>query len=401
MLNDKEMDVLMRRYAKGAAPDTPVEHPDADELNAFAEGALPPAARQRYVSHFADCDDCRKLVSQLAVTAGAPADVRIPASESVAEPWWRKLGVLPAPATLRYAAFAVVLFAVVGIAFVVWRRPAERNAEMIAQNQGRTGQAEPVVSPAIKESEVSRHNSNADAATRPVSYPTAPPAADQKQPELNVSLPPPPPKPAEGLLASENLPGVGASRTDEARAQSSPSYAPAPSIETYRVDNRARERQSTGAIPSGPRRSESYDKYKDLDRVRSGDLAKSRDDEQPKVANQPMSAEQKEDDSMRPSTSQVATARARNADESAAAARKSKSEETGSDEAPERSVGGRKFKHQGNAWVDSKFKSSMPVRSIARGSEDFDKLESGLRSIANQLSGEIVVVWKGKAYRIR
>ena len=66
-----------------------------------------------------------------------------------------------------------------------------------------------------------------------------------------------------------------------------------------------------------------------------------------------------------------------------------------------RSVGGRKFKRQGSAWVDSKFKSSMSVRTVARGSEEFDELSSGLRSIANQLSGEIVVVWKGKAYRIR
>ena len=144
MLNDKDMDVLIGRYAKGAAKGTPVEHPDADELNAFAEGALPPAARQRYLSHFADCDDCRKLVSQLAVTTGAGVEARIPASQPVAEPWWKKLSAVFAIPTLRYAAFGVVLLAVGGIAFLAWRQPAQRNAEMVAQNQPQTNPVEAV-----------------------------------------------------------------------------------------------------------------------------------------------------------------------------------------------------------------------------------------------------------------
>jgi hypothetical protein len=43
----------------------------------------------------------------------------------------------------------------------------------------------------------------------------------------------------------------------------------------------------------------------------------------------------------------------------------------------------------------------MSVRNVARGSDEFAALDSRLRSIAQQLNGEIVVVWKGKAYRIR
>jgi hypothetical protein len=72
------------------------------------------------------------------------------------------------------------------------------------------------------------------------------------------------------------------------------------------------------------------------------------------------------------------------------------------EEAPEtRSVGGRKFRRQGSGWVDAKFKSSMTLKSISRGSSEFDALDSGLRSIAQQISGEVIVVWKGKAYLIR
>jgi hypothetical protein len=66
-----------------------------------------------------------------------------------------------------------------------------------------------------------------------------------------------------------------------------------------------------------------------------------------------------------------------------------------------RSAGGRKFRRQGNAWVDVKFKSSMNLKSISRGSGEFNDLDSGLRSIAQELGGELIVVWKGKAYRIR
>jgi len=43
----------------------------------------------------------------------------------------------------------------------------------------------------------------------------------------------------------------------------------------------------------------------------------------------------------------------------------------------------------------------MSVRNVSRGSEEFGALDSGLRSIAQQLGGEIIVVWKSKAYRIR
>jgi hypothetical protein len=66
-----------------------------------------------------------------------------------------------------------------------------------------------------------------------------------------------------------------------------------------------------------------------------------------------------------------------------------------------RSVGGRKFRREGNAWVDVKFKSSMPVKSISRGSSEFDELDSDLRSIAKQLGGQILVVRKNKAYLIK
>ncbi|HEX5701834.1 MAG TPA: hypothetical protein VFX97_01290 [Pyrinomonadaceae bacterium] len=397
MLSDKDMDVLIGRYAKGAAKGTPVEHPDADELNAFAEGALPPAARQGYLSHFADCDDCRKLVSQLAVTTGAGVEARIPASQPVAEPWWKKLGTVFAIPTLRYAAFAVVLLAVGGIAFLAWRQPTQRNDAMVAQHQPQTSPVEAIKPVTSLEPDAPREGAQRNTNTA-IAQPTVLSAPDQSKSGLTTLSPPPPPKPGEALAAKDAPVVGGAARADDApRAQSSPSYAPAP-VETYRSD-RERAQQTPGAIPGGPRRNESYDKYKKAE----GDFAKARDEESNRAAaNRPATATKQEDSKSAQPTSDVADSSRGRLGESRAEARKSAAPSSSTEEADQtRAVGGRKFKRQGNAWVDSKLKSSMSVRTIGRGSEEFDKLDSGLRSIAKQLSGEIVVVWKGKAYRIR
>ena len=403
MLNDKDMDVLIGRYAKGAAKGTPVEHPDADELNAFAEGAIPPAARQGYLSHFADCDDCRKLVSQLAVTTGAGVEARIPASQPVAEPWWKKLGAVFAIPTLRYAAFAVVLLAVGGIAFLAWRQPTQRNDAMVAQNQPQSNPVEAIKPATSPEPEALREKGTRGYADTAAPQPTVLSTPDQGKSGLTTLSPaPPPPKPEDSLAAKKDAPLIaGAARADDApRAQSSPSYAPAP-VETYRSD-RERAQQTPGAIPGGPRRNETYDKYKKADSAPSGDFAKGRDEDRNRAAaSRPATANKQEDSKNAQPTSEVADVAGLKAGE-LPLARKSAGTRSSSEEAPEtRSVGGRKFKRQGNAWVDSKLKSSMSVRTVGRGSEEFEKLDSGLRSIANQLSGEIVVVWKGKAYRIR
>lgn len=409
MLNDKDMDVLIRRYAQGAAPGTPMEHPDADELNSFAEGSLPAAARQKYLSHFADCDDCRKLVSQLAITARAGSEAQIPASEAVAEPWWRKLSVLFAPATMRYAAFAVVLLAVVGIAFLVWRPTApQRNADMVAQNQPVASPADVLNQPENEDSKVAR-GYNDGAATPAAPQPTvtaaeAPKPADSSSTAMSPP-PPPPTKETDALAAKAPAPlTAGAARVDDApRPESSPSYAPAPPAEKLGVLDRERAQQNANVGPGGPRRNETYDKYRNMDRSRSGDLAKERDENQNRAANQAPAPAKKQDDSGRAQSSTgVAEVRGGARQESKDEARKSgEDRERSEEEAQTRSVAGRKFTRQGNVWIDSRFKSSMSVRTVKRGSDDFDELDSGLRSIANQLGGEIVVVWKGKAYRIK
>lgn len=106
-------------------------HLDADELSSYAERALPPSTRARYTSHLVDCDDCRKIVAQLSLAAGAPIIEHPSGDRSLTSGWRRTLAALFAPAVLRYAMPAVLLvFA--GLAYFAWRQ--QRGESLIARN---------------------------------------------------------------------------------------------------------------------------------------------------------------------------------------------------------------------------------------------------------------------------
>jgi Putative zinc-finger len=405
--NDSEMDVLLRRFAKVGSDVKSTQHLDADELNAFAEGALPPAARSRYVSHLADCDDCRRVVSGLAAASGRVQETAVPASQRrPAETWWQRIGGLFAPSRLRYAAFAAVLIAVAGIGYTVWRQSHETPAGLVSPSE-RVSTSESTRAPqSVEPTSTGVAPSQSPAIAKNVTQATPGQFLDQKQTQSSDVGPPPPPKPADVLTRNETAPSTGTTtRAAEPSANAAaPSYAPPPKVETERADTRSREQQDLG-YTGGPRRGESTEKYKALDdRSRgAGDLAKARDEDRARTgSDQPVTKEESKD---------VAAARKR--PESRTATLASRPAQSERQEAPKsdkagppeetdtRTVGGRKFKRQGNAWIDLKLKSSMSIQTISRGSEDFDKLDSGLRSIAQQFGGPVVVVWKGKAYRIQ
>ncbi|MDQ3907646.1 MAG: hypothetical protein M3268_04800, partial [Acidobacteriota bacterium] len=78
------------------------------------------------------------------------------------------------------------------------------------------------------------------------------------------------------------------------------------------------------------------------------------------------------------------------------AATKSASAET-------RSVAGRRFRREGDAWIDTAYHGEATT-VVRRGSEQYRALvadEPQIARITNALGGEVVVVWKGRAYRIK
>src|SRR4029450_2891280 len=72
---DKEMDALLRTALDRGVlvGDKPKVHLDADAIAAFAENAVPEKSRIIYTQHLAECDPCRKTLSNL-ITLNAAAE---------------------------------------------------------------------------------------------------------------------------------------------------------------------------------------------------------------------------------------------------------------------------------------------------------------------------------------
>jgi hypothetical protein len=400
--DDRQIDLLIRRYARGAEPRTAGDHLDADEMNTFAEGALPPAAQAQYVSHLAQCDQCRKQVAQLTISSGAMARAEV-AETPGRRPFWAGLNALFSPRVLRYAAFTAVLAIAAGITFIALRRPSRPNDMIAAGNQ-----AEQHPSSALQPSASSSNgataadsNSRPQQSGSPSAVATGSDQFGRRDADRIAEAAPVPTITREAVPAAPEAKKAPA-ESDVARDQ--PSYAPPPPGEAGKPASVA------GTISQQEqRKTEQYsDKVTAANRGRPAGLAKdARDDSMGVTSSQPTAAARRaaidEKSKGGPSRNLENTAN-RNLNGNRAepmtlnlpAPRNADKEEVQT-----RSVGGRKFRKQGNAWVDQKFKPSLSVKSIARGSEDFNALDSGLRSIAQQLGGEIIVVWKGKAYLIK
>jgi hypothetical protein len=414
--NDAQIDVLLRRYAGQSQSDSATEHLDPDELNAFAEGSLPEAARSRYVSHLADCDGCRKVVSQLVISCGAVVAAEAnSAADSAGYAWWKRLSGFFSPLTLRYAAFAMVLVAAAGVVFLVTRRPSPEPA-LVAQNEQTKQVPLSAVKPTSEGASQSGPEEKPALADRPL--PAAQPSqnSDQlsKSDQSKTGDTASPPKPAPETETTTS-PVLAAKKAAEP-GESSPSYAPPPPPETQRAEDRFRQQQNLGGVASvsGPRKSEQQVADKPSSTISGARTGKGKDiqaedDSRRATVNQAPANRGPADEKLKGPRRDVdnVAANNRNSNEIRGNATKTQAadeekRESAKEKAPEtRSVGGRKFKHQGNAWVDAKFKSSMTVKSISRGSSEFDALDSGLRSIAQQLGGDVIVVWKNKAYLIR
>jgi hypothetical protein len=88
----------------------------------------------------------------------------------------------------------------------------------------------------------------------------------------------------------------------------------------------------------------------------------------------------------------------------AAEPRDRRGDDEASAEAETRSVSNHRFRRQGGVWVDVKYSTSLPTTGVRRGTDTYRALVADipeLGRIAEQLPGEVVVVVKGRAYRIR
>lgn len=362
-------------------------HLDADELNSYAEGTLPALTRARYTTHLADCSSCRGIVSQLALSSGAGVPKRaVEAQTSLG--FREKLRVLFSPAVLRYAVPALALFAVIAVSLVALREQplggltARRSSSTATQE---TDDLSSQPAPATdSQAAATRSDESRDASAqkaKPTYSRQQAAVSEEGKPEASVTAA------DQNRAASGNTAGAAS----QPAFAPEPAAAPAPTPEAKRseaesADAARRPAEKTAEKREAPARDERDDRQRRNEEAaptagedkESGAYSKSKDATQP--------------------VKRVGTLRA------GQGLRRSDEKKADDDGAEIRTVSGRRFRKQENAWIDTAYQSSSSTTLVTRGSEQYRALvadEPGIRTIAEQLSGEVVVVWKGRAYRIR
>jgi len=340
------------------------DHLDADELNSYAEGALPEAARARLTMHLADCRQCRQTVAALTTSAGVRGTQEI-ATQGASHNFWQKLGMLFSLPVLRYAVPALVLFVLIGITFIAFQQ--QRNSQFIAQRSPSTSPENP--SP-VKDDQPAEAGAVGSLSSRN--------ETDQK---LGANQ-----KATTKSTAKENSSRSDIGTTQDrivnsAPATVEPSFAPepeaappAPKSEVIVSQEETAKEQDNAQAAALAKQSRDEDRSKD-DRVKPGNVQNASPESRPQ-----------------------GLATLREAKRPGDKMRAEVGEESGT-----RTIAGRNFRRRGDAWVDTQY-DSRPTVNIMRGSSNYNELvrsEPELRSIAEHLSGEVIVLWKGRAYRIR
>ncbi|MCM3904577.1 MAG: hypothetical protein ND866_23010 [Pyrinomonadaceae bacterium] len=384
---NNEMDLLLRGLARrqgaiSAAPeDESAMHLDADELNSYAEQALPAAARARYTTHLADCASCRKIISELVSAAGTNITERS-VSPKTSVSLWHKIGALFSPGSLRYGVPALALFAFIAVGLFVIRQQTQ--PEFVAQNQPM--ESRDAIAP--KQAGSPAEPQKAAANDEPLVYDSQTRIGKDRD---NLAKSGDTPETSTKPTTTDSV-SVAADRDASAGkaagAVAQPSYAPEPAAPPPPKPQTTGEESRTEVLA---RQKKEADKNADEPAREQEGARARRNDSQNQVA---VGAEKRS-----PAVQSEERMRTPDATLASAAGRKAKD-----DEAETRTVSGRRFRRQGGVWIDTGYQPSMATTTVARDSEQFRALvadEAGIRAIASQLPGEVVVVWKGRAYRIR
>ena len=380
---NNEIDLLLRRLSRRQevpVSDADSDHLDADELSAYAENALPAAARTRYTEHLADCSKCREIVVQL--SGSVPVVAAKETVPAVVPSGLRKfLASFFSPMVLRYAVPSLGLIVVAVIGFSVLR---SRQAPMNVAQSGR-GVNAPELSAKPDQSPSGYYdstNEQSKSTSRAAIHPNAekPIAAAEQEP-------PPPSAPRSGDVTSPKTDAPAQKAAEPTAANAAPAReepvpTPSATVDEMRVDIQGRKNEQTGAAQG-----------RDLAKQKAGEG--SVQEQEKKVA---------EFQSARERAPGAGAAAARPQGGRSATLGMADKAEKDRDDGVIRSVQGRRFRKQSGFWVDTAYSSGSKIFDIARGSEQYRSLvadEPEIKKIADELDGPFIVVWKGRTYRIR
>jgi len=380
---DKEIDALLRRSPMGISlPGEP--HLDADTIAAFAENALPAAARQVYTRHLADCEHCRKLLSDTIILnradgVQASSDAVIGTALSApAESWWSRLFRTPGIA-LAMAAVVIAFAGAIGYIAVINRNAGDSTMAK-AEPQGPNNDVTRLAANRPPSDTISAANVGNTAANAASNAAVATDA--NSTPAANASVQRPS-APANAVpvyqTPSDNISEGGSGRI-------LPDNAPQPTMS---------EMPRVGSAPPMIESPAPITKNNADEKTADGDIA-NRDELPAGSVLNDRSLERRDKQALK--TNRNGPARAMEA-----VPRKAKSDVSVTDGADmrseTRSAGGHSFISRNGVWYDTAYKGGS-ITSVKRDSSRYRSLDDGLRSIADKISGAVVIVWKGKNYKI-
>lgn len=388
--NNNEVDLLLRSLARrsesmsGDGKRVFSDHLDADELNSHAEGVVPAPARARYTEHLADCQQCRRIVIGLTQAAGAARQYEIP-DQPHGLSFWQKLAALFSPAVLRFAVPALALAGVIGIGWLLLRQQPQ--SDFIAQNRAiepSSSSGQPSPSPVASEPSTSTQNG-----VKPQAVELNKEKNDLQEEKIRAAQAPV----ATDLNAKSTPLDKDATKSGQAGGvvESRPSYAseptaPAPPSSSATLGEVAGSNTTAKEQPAKREERDEQERQREVFRNQSSDEHGPNRSAAPR-ASSATAAGRRDDGLMR----------------SRGPSGQDKKAKTPEVEGSTM-VAGRRFVREGNTWIDTAYESSRATINVTRGSEQYRSLvadEPGLRTIAEQLRGVVIVVWKNRVYRIQ
>ncbi len=381
---DKEIDAILRKTRAGGASTTAAAaHIDADAIAAFAENALPEKARALYFEHFADCDRCRKLLAQ--ASAWPPAEAKTSASTVAAPmasaPWYSAIFRTP---NLAMAIGVLVLLLGGVLAFLfVSRKSGDGNATVAGVMNNQTGADGVLTAPGDVPAPAMSNSANkaaANAAANAVSN-TSVSANDPAQ----ATTAPGGRGPSEDQpVGSASDEGFTVDGSDRAQPKT---VAPAPPPVAAQPPAAADERE---------RKDDAADKQKEEAPARSG----SDSDAKMSARSETSTTDSLSRDGAPQALKKAGPNRAAGPRQGNVQENNVQQGQMGASISRTKTAGGKKFEQNDGVWYDTAY-HGQGTRNYRRGSAEYQKLDSGLRSIASSVGGVVVILWKGTAYRIQ
>jgi hypothetical protein len=385
---DKEMDALLRQAAqqeKPVQPEVPM-HLDADELAAFSRNALPVKARTRAMEHLVDCGNCRTVLSNLVFFENQEEESAAPVplvNKIVSQASWldnvKAFFTLPA---LAYGMGGLILVFGGLLVFTIIRSSQEGSSLAKIDNV--------TANKPFESKGVSSDNSIATVADSTVNANSSANIANPAAAANSAS---------SGVYAPSQFGGAAnaasnAGPVDMRAAESDDEPATQPALKTEI------EKEAAAATRGGER--EVSQPKQDYGRARNETQEQqlSRGDKDNyRSNNNIMSPDGSNNRKASPPPAPVASAGA-TLDRDAVRGGNDTEDKNAPSSPAKKKVKGREFHKDGAVWVDNDYRGQATV-NIARESTEFKKLDDGLRKIAKELAGTVIVVWKNTAYRIQ